>query len=527
MQLKDPLWQNGTKEQLWQKYCGFFDLTLEEFMDIQKRLLMDQIDTIHDSVLARKFMSQKPKNLDEFRKVVPLTTYEDYAEYLAEKDESILAAKPFCWTCTSGRGGSSKWIPWTDKGAEAFANAGIAAAILACANNKYEVNIKSGMRALANLPPPPYGAGILPKIMTERIGIQMMPPYDSDNVDFAARTQLGFAMGLRYGVNLLTSLTSVLVKMGETFAESSGKMKFSPKMLHPSIMRRLILATVRSKIEKRKLLPKDLWPLDGLVAYGMDTAIYRDRVKYYWGRTPLEIYGGTEACTLATQAWNKRYMTFQPYSVFFEFIPAEESIRSWENKGYHPSTMLLDELEPGKCYEIVITSYHGMPLMRYQLGDLVKVIASEDLEAGIKLPQIIFQSRVDGIIDIGGFTRLDEKTIWQAIASAGIRFEDWTARKELEQNNSILVLYIEMKEEIEVDKLEKLLHEKLASIDTHYKDVEMMLGLFPLHVNLLRPGSFQRYYEEKHRAGADLAHLKPPHINAPDSVINTLLSIGV
>lgn len=70
-----------------------------------------------------------------------------------------------------------------------------------------------------------------------------------------------------------------------------------------------------------------------------------------------------------------------------------------------------------------------MPFLRYRIGDLIRVVSLEDEEAGIKLPQIIFESRADDLIDIAGFTRIDEKTMIQAVINTGIKFEDWSARK--------------------------------------------------------------------------------------------------
>ena len=34
-----------------QRYCGFFDLSIDDFMDIQKELLIDQIEMVSDSTL--------------------------------------------------------------------------------------------------------------------------------------------------------------------------------------------------------------------------------------------------------------------------------------------------------------------------------------------------------------------------------------------------------------------------------------------------------------------------------------------
>ncbi|MCK4274472.1 MAG: hypothetical protein KAW90_06220, partial [Dehalococcoidales bacterium] len=76
---EDELFRLGNKEKAWNKYCGFLDLSLSDFMEIQEQLLMKQIDTVYNSPLARKFMPQKPTNVSEFRQMVSLTTYDDYA----------------------------------------------------------------------------------------------------------------------------------------------------------------------------------------------------------------------------------------------------------------------------------------------------------------------------------------------------------------------------------------------------------------------------------------------------------------
>ena len=73
--------------------------------------------------------------------------------------------------------------------------------------------------------------------------------------------------------------------------------------------------------------------------------------------------------------------------------------------------------------------------------------------------------------------------------------------------------------------VERLLHDQLRIIDEDYKNLQDMLDLQPLKVTLLAEGSFQRYYNTKQEAGADLAHLKPRHINAFDEEIRELLHL--
>jgi len=65
----------GRRDEVWKKYCGFLDLSLKEFMEIQERLLVEQIDLLGRCDLGRKFLRSSATSVDEFREVVPLTTY--------------------------------------------------------------------------------------------------------------------------------------------------------------------------------------------------------------------------------------------------------------------------------------------------------------------------------------------------------------------------------------------------------------------------------------------------------------------
>jgi len=161
--------------------------------------------------------------------------------------------------------------------------------------------------------------------------------------------------------------------------------------------------------------------------------------------------------------------------------------------------------------------------MRYRVGDAIQVVALSDSETGIKLPQIAFHSRVGETIDLAGLTRLTEKSIWQAIVNTGVKYEDWAAIKEYDDDQTFLRLYIELKEEREATEVEGLVDEQLKSVDTDYKDLDSYLGIQPVKVTLLSGGTFDRYYQEKVKEGADLSHLKPPHMNASESLIQLLL----
>jgi len=526
---EDEFFRTHSDGEIWRRFCGFLDLSIEEFMEIQRSLLMEQIELVAGSTLGRKIMGdKKPASVEEFRRVIPLTTYTDYELYLKEKSGDVLAEKPVFWCHSSGRGGDFKWIPYTERFYEKAIENMISVLILACAGGRGEVNLKYRDRAVYNVAAKPYASGFFSEGIDKKFTLRLLPPLEiADEMEFEERIKESFRLALYKGVDIVGSISSILVKIGEGFAERQGGMKLSSSMMRPGVLWRLGRALLRSKLERRQMLPKDLWKLKAVIGMGGDAFIYRNQVNYYWGKIPWEFYGGTEIGVLAMHSWTRKSMTFTPFSCFIEFIPEEEWMKSREDEEYRPSTVLLDEVEEGGCYEIVITVFYGMPFLRYRPGDLIRIVSLRDEETGINLPQITFKSRADGLIDLGGLTRLDEKTVWQAIANTGIKYEDWSARKEYAGDTTCLRIYLELKESREADELEEMIDRRLREIDVNYREVGDILGLQPVRVTLLSPGTFQRYYEEKRSEGADLAHLKPCHMNAQDTVIQELLQFDL
>lgn len=512
-------------KQLWRRYCAFLYLQLDAFMSIQQELLMDEIERVADSPLGKKIMnSRKPKTVKEFRQIVPLTTYEDYEPFLSQQQEAALSEKPYLWCHSAGRGGYFKWIPHSLEFVDKVARNFLAALVLASTDQEEQVNISPGLRLLTILPPRPYASGWLVYALSERFSLRVLPPMEeAESLDFEERINRAVQLALKDGADVVGAISSILVKMGEALAGETQRLQFSRHMLHPKIIFRLLRAWLRSKMEGRPLLPKDLWRLQGIIASGMDTTIYKDDIAHYWGSQPYEFYASSEAGFIAMQAWNKKTMTFLPDSVFLEFIPEDERLKREADRSYQPSTVLLSELDEGKLYEVVMSQFYGMPLLRYQLRDLIKVVALKDEETGVNLPQMVFQRRAGETINLAALADLDEKAIWQAIANTGVKYTDWSASKEYEHDKSFLRLYLELNEDKEPAEVERMIDEQLKMIDPDYRDIDLYLGLQPVRVTLLLPGTFARYASEKKKQGCDLAHLKPPHVNPRPEDIELLL----
>ena len=524
----NTLIRQGRSDEIWTKYCGFFDLSPDEFMKIQERLLMEQIELLGKSMMGRMIMGDViPTSMEEFREVVPLTTYEDYIGYLDEKREDVLPRKPFGWSHTSGRSGEYKykWVPYPKKMYDKLGEILIATMILSTCSKKGEVNLELNDKVLLATAPPPYVTSFLSHSLGEQISVKFLPDLDiGEKMEFEERINEGFKLAMREGLDYFYGIASVLVGIGERFEKGGGSSNISLDMLHPGTLWRLLKGFITAKIKKRPTLPKDIWNLKGIMVGGTDTEIYRDKIIEYWGKNPINGYGSTEGGAMSVQAWNRKGMTFSPETNFLEFIPHEEHKKSLEDPEYQPSTVLYNELEEG-IYELVFTNFHGGIFTRYRVGDLIEVTSTKDEEVGIDLPQFKFYSRAGDIINLAGFSLLTEKNIWGAIEAAEVDYFDWVARKEIIDSKAYLHLFIELdsRDHVDQEKTRAEIKKFLRKHNGDYADLEDMLDYDALKLTFLNPGAFGAYMDYQKSQGADLAHTKPPHMKPTKEQMEGLL----
>jgi hypothetical protein len=521
--------EEGRKDELWHKHCGYLNLSRQEFRNIQERLMLEQIGFLRKSSFIRKWMGDRnPASIEEFREITPLTSYSDYAEYLMEKNEDDLPEKPYTWVRTSGRNSihGPKWVPYTKAMYEHLSDPVIGAMLMSSCSKPGIVNLERNDKFLMATAPPPYASGYISRSTRDNLEVVFLPNLEEgEKMTYGDRVATGFRLALREGLDYFMGISIVLARMGEQFEQQSTDTKPSKDLLNPAILWRLIRALIVSKANNRQILPKDLWKLKGIMSGGTDTEIYKDKIQHYWGKKPLEGFACTEGGNLAMQSWNFKGMTFFPDSVFFEFIPMEEHTKQKEVPDHPIKTVLYDELEIG-IYELVFSSFYGGVFVRYRIGDFFEVVSIGDQEIGTELPQLKFYSRVDDILDLGGFVRLTERDIWTTIEEAGIPYRDWVVRKELDENSPRLHIYIEpIGEQVSsTEEIRVALDEKLSANFRDYQDMKDMLGMDPLTVTMVPPGSFEAYMKLKMAEGADLAHLKPPHMQPSEDILQSLLS---
>lgn len=530
------LLRQGRDRELWQMCCGFLSLDLPGFMAVQNRLMLEQIKALRASPLGRKlFRGAYPETVDEFRTEVPLTDYTAYCPELEQQREDFLPAPTASWVHTSGRSGeyACKWVPISEAYLHELSLIMYGVGILSCCRGWGDVSrVSADPRIAYMVAPRPYMSGTLADIIREQTPVDFLPSLEeSEALGFEERVKLGFGQALSQGLDYFFGLSLVLVAVGEKFRESSGKVDIRPLLNQPGALFRLGRGLVRSRLAGRALLPRDIWSVRGIMCGGLDSSIYRDKIKELWGRYPLDVYASTEGSIIATQTWDYGGMTFVPNLNFLEFIPEREHFKWQLDHSYQPHTVLLDGVETGEVYELVISNFHGGSLVRYRIGDMVRITSLRNDNLGIETPQMVFERRADDLLDFV-VIRLSEKTVWQAIEATGIPYVDWTANKT--PGAPVLNIYIELKDGVPANEPEiaRAIQTRIMTAETDeystsnaHDDLADMIK-FQVKVRLLPRGAFAAYRTRRQAEGADLAHLKPPHINPPPKILSLLMGLS-
>jgi len=525
------LLRNNNPTQLWEKCCGFIRLDIEQFMTIQRQLFAEQVELLRKCELGQTMLQgHSPQSIEEFREKVPLTRYEDYIDFLPEKNESSLPEAPRLWQRTSGRSSelSNKWVPLTDRVYRELGDLFIALLMFSAGDEPGQVSFKEGDKFLYALAPPPYASGCWAHRLDDEGIFKFLPPVDeAEKMEFADRIQEGFKLAMSEGMDMVAAISAVLIAVGERFSEG-GSIKRLPQFItKPKLLARMTKGMIKARLAGRKILPRDVWNIKGLVSSGTDSNVYREKIKEMWGCYPLDVYGCTESVIIAMQTWDLDTMTFVPNLNLLEFIPEKEHTSWTMDRSYKPKSCFLDEVVPGERYAVVVTNFLGGPFVRYVIGDVITITSLHNEKLGIKIPQMTFYGRADDIIDFVAFTPayFTEKMIWQSIAATGVDFVDWVARKEVVDKNPTIHIYIEPKasEKMSNEVITDGIDRALDGLNPDYTEISRFHGVRPIKVTLLPAGAFNRYTEVRRIQGSDPAHLKPPHMNPRDSVIDILL----
>ena len=510
-----------SKEEIWEEYCGFLTLSKEGFMDIQKRLLMEQIELWSSCGLGQSILKGKhPRTMEEFRAMVPPPTYAAYAPTLLSKQTGDLPGEPVLWVQTTWEGGVHpiKVAPYTKGMLDTFKHNVMSCLILATSRKKGDFDISVTDHMLYALAPLPYVTGLLPLLFKDEIDIEFLPSVrDAVNMSFKERNVQGFKLGMKKGIEYFFGLGSVLYYVSQSITSMPLGRKKSLKdrlsSISPKMMARYMVAKKKCRKENRELLPKDLFQLKGFMCAGTDNRCYKEDLERMWGIPPMEIFAGTESTCIGCETWSREGVYFLPDACFYEFIPENELDKNLADPEYQPRTILWDEVVPGGVYEIVLTVLKGGAFARYRIGDMFRCTGIGSQLENNQIPRFQYIDRVPQVIDIAGFTRITENSINQAIELSSLPIAAWTAKKEFTDNNRpYLHLYVELERDnlagsaVSIRILQDQLGIYFRYLDQDYEDLKKILGVDPLKITLLKCGTFETY---RRRFGTPIRSMNP------------------
>ena len=354
--------KRGMKKELWSEYCGFLDLDIDSYMQIQYRLMEEQIKLWTSSGLGKTLLGGKSvSSVEEFRAVMPLTDYNDYADILLSKRADMLPDEPIIWIQTTWEGGKHpiKVAPYTRGMLDIFRNNVIACMIMSCAEDAPNSTLKAAINAIC-AGPLPYATGLFPVALDEELYIEFLPPVkEAVNMSFSERNNKGFKLGMNKGIDFFFGLGSVAYYVSTALSSITGGGTSQPDKsqsksdqmtgvsVSPVAVMRYLRAKYRAARENREILPRDLFKLKGFMVAGTDNICYRDDLEYMWGVRPLELFAGTEPSCIGMETLDAQRIYLSPTPVFTSLYPSRDA-EKLSDPSYRPLTCLLNEVRPRK-----------------------------------------------------------------------------------------------------------------------------------------------------------------------------------
>ncbi|CAH8274021.1 unnamed protein product [Arabidopsis lyrata] len=268
-----------------------------------------------------------------------------------------------------------------------------------------------------------------------------------------------------------------------------------------------------------------IWPntkyLDVIVTGAM--AQYIPTLEYYSGGLPMActMYASSESyfginlkpmCKPSEVSY-----TIMPNMAYFEFLPHNhDGDGATEASLDETSLVELADVEVGKEYELVITTYAG--LYRYRVGDILRVTGFHN-----SAPQFKFIRRKNVLLSIES-DKTDEAELQKAVENAsrlfaeqGTRVIEYTSYAETKTIPGHYVIYWELlgrdqsnalpSEEV-MAKCCLEMEESLNSVYRQSRVADKSIG--PLEIRLVQNGTFEELMDYAISRGASINQYKVP-----------------
>lgn len=515
----------------------------------QEQFLLKLIRTHKNTELGRKFRLGEMKTVEQFRERMPIAPYSDYELYLeriARGEQNVLTDAPVVYlTLTSGSTGKKKMIPTTRRSQSIVRQATLTSlGFLSQALQQRQLQFGKLLvtnssqlwgRTEADIPYGPASAGVLR--MDRRLYQQFFAhPYEATQVGSSpARHYLCLLFALRdpWMRGMVANFPMLNLRTChylEKYAEDLVKdlqqgMIASWLDLEPELRVRLErnwsaapdrAAQLQQILrQKGRLTPKLAWESLAFVANarGGTSDFYFERFPEYFGDTPIfgAVFSSAEGMFSIYPDVNTDGSVLALESGFFEFVPEDQ----WGAE--HPKTVLATEVQAGKRYRILTTSYSGF--YRYDIGDVIEIAGFYQ-----RTPLIVFRHRCGGLIS-STTEKTTEAHVTQVMRSLqqdfGLVLEDFCITLSEHDFPARYLVNIELASGSSLTDPRRFLaafDRTLQDANTHY-EISRRDAIPAPHLHILRTGSFATLRQRQLTKGIPDSQLKFPHITEDRSFL--------
>lgn len=522
-------------------------------MKAQRKTLKKIIRKSKNCEIGKKYNFKNIKSIDDFRKIVPLSTYVDYEKYvdrmIENKEKNLMyTGKNVRYCSSSGSVGKPKILP---KGVKDLWNMQCIGFSCSVATAAKHIKKKYGKKLPPQMGPLVLiltghelsdgkqcnGAGQVPMTYLKPITkyfctspVSLLYPEHEELID-TSYLQLRFALENRkvsylgsIVVTLLTTMFDYLEENWQMLCDDIEKgiinpnIKITPelekeysKMFKPNKQRADELRREFEKGFDTPIAPR-IWPRLTW-AYGMigsNLQVYVKKLRKHIGYdVPLHNmgYAAAEGFFAMPTELDVDDGVLLPQCIFFEFIPVDDEDDAETEQG-EIKTLLVDELEEGKKYEIVITNFSG--LYRYRMEDIVKVTGFYNNTPRIEL---LYRRNLSmNVANEKTTTQMVDFAAKETSSKTGIEFEGHSFYPDFSTTPPRYCMFVETKEDVDEQQRQQMidvLDEELKGVNEKYFKYRRWGMLDRPEIILLKKKTYWDYRESLRGRGVVLNQIKP------------------
>ncbi len=503
-----------------------------------EKLLFEILRKNRDCAFGKAHHFDEIKSLEDYRRNVPLSVFSDYEEDIdrminSNEEDRLFSAPLVGYARTSGSTGAVKYIPLTQSEVDTYTSNTLTI-MMALADRYQREKYGHGLRPGRGM----YGANSMEQFLPNgrlcsniadvaALQLGFIYPYII-NIPFKKLFKINEALpnyvNLRFALedpntsyifaifsSNLSEALNYLKQNWPILVEDIEKGTISEISLTDEATRAKLLKVIRPNPKRASELRKEfekgfddtiirrIWPNMAVIASignGIFAPFTKD-IKTYAGDVPIDylIYGASEGLFATVDALESEKRLLIVNSCFYEFIPQDDETK----------ICTIDELEPGKEYEIIITNQAG--LYRYHCGDVIKVDSYMN-----ECPYILFSHRKGHLLSVTGEkTTEDHMTavVERVREKAGCGNLNWSVCINTNEFPTRYILLLENDQGLDLRKYSQFATEELKKENPRYADMFAFKLLGDMEIRNLKKGTNEEWKQLIIGKGASLSQVKP------------------